>query len=392
MKKILFLSKALFLIIVIPLIAFCTCAEAGATGLSDDSIAYSETMPDEYFGFIDALPEGVADALPDGLYSGDADDILGAANKMSDLGYIFSAILSAVGLELGGCTRLLATLIGIILISAVLNTVRKSIGGATADIVGFCVRLVMFSAIVAQGTSVIKNIQLYFTQLNTLTAAAIPVMGALYVAGGNISRAAVNEGLFSVFLAVCEYISASTVLPVFGLCLAFALLDAFSGSVRLDVISALIKKYYTSFLGFIMTALSISLAMQNSLAGRTDSLSMKGIKYLVGNSIPVVGPAISSTLGTVAAGSDILRGAFGICGIILLLLLLLPSLINILLHRAVFQISATTASVLGCDGESKLLGEIVSLYGYLAAAVSICSAVFVIAFAVFSHGASAVIQ
>jgi hypothetical protein len=68
-----------------------------------------------------------------------------------------------------------------------------------------------------------------------------------------------------------------------------------------------------------------------------------------------------------------------VAGIILVGLLLLPTLVELLLTRAVIRLAATVSSMLSCDGEAKLLGEIASLYGYLAAAVSVSAVTFLTA-------------
>ena len=48
------------------------------------------------------------------------------------------------------------------------------------------------------------------------------------------------------------------------------------------------------------------------------------------------------------------------------------------------------ASLLGCDGEARLLGEMASLQGYLAAAVSICAVTFVLGLALLAQSAVAI--
>ena len=117
---------------------------------------------------------------------------------------------------------------------------------------------------------------------------------------------------------------------------------------------------------------------------------MKGIKYTVGQMIPVVGGAVSGTLGTVAAGVSLLRSVSGICGLILVGLLLLPTLVHLLLFRGCYRTAATIANLLGCGNEAMLLEEIGSLYGYMTAAAVICSLVCILALAVFIHAATAV--
>jgi stage III sporulation protein AE len=116
---------------------------------------------------------------------------------------------------------------------------------------------------------------------------------------------------------------------------------------------------------------------------------MKGVKYAVGNMLPVVGGAVAGSLGTVAAGVSLLRGVCGVSGIILIALLLIPTLVQLLLFRTALRLAATVAALLGCEGEGRLLGEMASLHGYLAAAVSICAVTFILALSLLIHSAAA---
>ena len=46
--------------------------------------------------------------------------------------------------------------------------------------------------------------------------------------------------------------------------------------------------------------------------------------------------------------------------------------------------------MLQCDGEARLLKEVASLYGYVAAVAGICSVTFVVALAILVGGGAAV--
>ena len=117
---------------------------------------------------------------------------------------------------------------------------------------------------------------------------------------------------------------------------------------------------------------------------------MKSVKFAAGNLIPVVGGSVSELLRTVSAGVGFLRGTVGICGVLLLILMLMPTLVKLLLFRLTWQLSASLADLLGCDLEKKLLDEFASLLGYLVAAVSICSSVLVLSLTLLTHCASAI--
>lgn len=347
------------------------------------------TMPSAYTDLEGYISPDVADILPEGLFSENAEEALNAARSMSDWKYLLHALLAAVGMRLSDAVGMLCTLIGLILIAAILGKLKEGMGGAGSETFGFCLRLALYTAIVLQTVGMVEVVQSFFSQLNTLMGGMIPVMGILYALGGNVGQAAVSEELMLVFLTVCEYVSTAVTPPVCAICMSFSLMDAFGLRLTLAPLCEQIKRWYTSLLGLVMFLLSVALSLQSVLVGRADSLGMKGVKYAVGNMLPVVGGAVAGTLGTVSASVSLLRGICGSSGILLVALLLLPTLVQLLLFRMTLRLASTVAALLGCDGEARLLTEMASLHGYLAAAVSVCSITFVIALSLFMHSAAA---
>ena len=210
-------------------------------------------------------------------------------------------------------------------------------------------------------------------------------MGVLYTMGGNVTAAVASASGLSLFLAVMEQLVSKSIVPFCGICLAFALVRSLDPQIRLGTLADTVKKNYTTFLGFLMMLLSAMLAAQTTLGASSDSLAMRSAKFAAGNMIPVVGGSVGDLLRTVSTGVGYLRGTVGICAVILLLLTLLPTLIELLLVRLTWQLCASFADLLGCDGEKKLLDEMASLSGYLIAAVAICSSVVVLAVSLLIH-------
>lgn len=363
-----------------------------AVVLAEDGSETSETIttPTAYQDMEEYIPSELSELLPDGLFSEDLATSLSAAEELTDWEYLLRAVLSAVGLRLDSAVGLLCTLLALILLAAILGRLREGLGGTSGEAFGFCLRLVIYTAIVLRMVGTVETVQQYFTQLNRITAGMIPVMGGLYALGGNLGQAALNGELMMVFLTVCEYVSSTVTPPVCAVCMTFSLMDAFGTRLTLSALCDRVKKWYTWLLSFIMFLLGLALSAQSVLVGRADNLGMKGVKYAVGNMIPTVGSAIAGTLSIVAAGVEILRGVCGISGIVLVALLLLPVLVELFLFRAALRLAATSASLLGCDGESRLLGEMASIHGYLAAAVSVCAVLFVFALTLLVHSAVAV--
>lgn len=374
MKRI---GSILLAVLIMPVLLGAWVIPVAADDMAESSP--TETMPSAYTDVKEHLPDDLVGLLPDGMFSEDPEEAIAAVTEAAGLGYLTSAVLDALGLRLGDALALLCTMIGLLLMAGVLRLLRDTIGGKGGEIVGFVMRLVIFTAIIGQAAGMLSLVVGYFDQLRELTVGMIPAMGTLYAIGGNVGQAALNGELLMIFVNLLQYIGTGLTPPFCGVCLSLALLDAFGHQVRLAPLGALIKKWYSAILGLMMFLLTTVLSVQSVLTSRADTLAMRGIKYAVGSWIPVVGGAVSGTMGTVAAVVGSLRGIGGTCGIVLTVLLLMPTLVQVLLFRWMFGLSSTVAGMLGCDGESGLLIEMGSLYGYLAAAITVSALLFVLA-------------
>ena len=371
--------------LVILAISLALCLLLSILPIAADESEEALTMPPAYGELEEVLPPEITALLPDGLFSDDLATSLEATRSMTEWEFLLDTLLCVLGVGFSDTVGLFCSLLGMILVASVFHTFQKSVGGRSGEMLDFCIRLGVYAAIALQTVGMVETVKTYFSRVGNLMQAMIPVMGGLYAMGGNLGEAAAGSELVLVFLSVCEYVSATVTPPVCALCMAFALMDAFGTSVSLAPLAARIKGCYTGILGLLTFLVSLALSAQSIITSRADTLGMKGIKYAVGQMLPVVGGAVAGTLGSVADGISALRGVCGVSGIILLVLLLLPALIKLLLGRFSLSLVSTVASILGCDGEAKLLTEMASLYGYLAAAVAICSVLFVLALSLLIH-------
>lgn len=285
-----------------------------------------------------------------------------------------------------------ALLLGIVILSSVLYTVAGSLSPSMNRTVTLCVRLCTFCAAAAVSVRTLESLRSYFDALFATVAAFLPLSGVLYAMGGNLSAAASGSAALSTVLAVCQSICSITVIPFFCICLAFSIPSALEGvgGVAGQTVSGAVKRWYTTVLGFVMAILTASLSAQSILAAKADGVAMRGVKYAVSGFVPVTGGTVSTTLGTLAASVELLRGAVGAVGIAALLLMLIPMIVELALLRGLWGIAAFVAGMLGCAGEQRLFGEIGGLYGYLEGVAALTSAVFLIAMAVFASTAAAV--
>lgn len=355
------------------------------SALADES--YEEmTLPDEYESFIDSLPEDVADALPEGFFTDDPEKLGEAIKKISSPAELLSLLLDGL---FGGIKDIIPTLVvalGITLISAVLNQVSSSF--KQEGVTSFISRICLIGVIMGMVYSSITMVSQYLTNLSRMAAAYLPLSAILYAIGGNITTAASSSAAFGVCLSVCQFIFTYTAVPVFVLSLSLAIVSTFYESRVITSISSGVKKYYTMLLSLVMTVLSASIGTQTFISAKADNAAMRGARFFLGNFVPISGGVISSSLGAIASGVELIRGCVGIGGIVIIIMMIMP----LVSHLAVMKLSLFFLELFGgATGENNgVISQISSLYSHLLGVSAISSSVFILSFGLLGFCASAI--
>ena len=366
-----------FVIFLVGGLSFSAYAEEERQGALD-------RMPDGYEEVLSTLPEEVEELLPDGIASDDPEAVGQAVEKMVGADYLLGVLGELSGVELKRAMGLFFRLCGLLLLSAIFSALRNSFGSESlSGAFRFCTTSVIFAAIVSLQIDHLQGVAKYFERLSSLMNAMIPLTGAVWAMGGNLSTASSGTATLSVFLTVCENLCAKTVLPVCILCTALALCNTLSPDLGMGRFAGAIKKVYTFSLGLVMAILTTSLHSTTALTSAADSTAARAAKAVSAGVIPVVGGSVGDTLRTVAAGVQYLKGVIGIGGIVMLILLVLPVLLSLLMTRLAFLLGTGVADLLGCDGESKLLSELGTVWGCMIAVVAMSAVMFILALNIF---------
>lgn len=350
-----------------------------------------EDYYEEYKNMLDAIPGEVADLLPGEIYSEKAEDIASGASKLTDFGYVINTVLEVLGFRFHSALKLFASLMGILILSAVMNAVKGSFrSSGIGEVFSICAGIGIFLTVVAAQYSIVSSVSEFFTRICTFANAMLPLMGALYAMGGNVASAVANHSSLMIFMSIVENFCARTVIPVSGICIAFASAGIVSSEVSVGGIAGSFKKLYTNTLTFIMLVFGTVMAAQNLLASKADTLAGKTAKFAVGNLIPVVGSALAGTLGTISTSVEYIRSSVGVIGIMAVALMLLPTVVTLLMTKLAFSLASGAAEVLGCTKEAKIIGEMEGINGFLLAASCICSVAFIFMLTLFAKCSSAV--
>ena len=356
----------------------------GCFSLTAQAVTDHGTMPEGFGDIGERLPEEIQDRLPEGIGSDRVETVGAAVAEVSDPRNLLKILLDLAGIELGQATTLFAKLLGLLLLAALFSGICNSLGSdSVAGALRYCSTTAIFSAIIYVQLEHLRHVQTFFERISALMEAMIPVMGTVWAMGGNVTTASAGSTGLYVFLSVCQHLCAETVMPICCFCTALALCNTLAPEMGLRGLASSVKKIYTFSLGMIMTVLLTALGSQTTLTAAADSMTARTAKMVSATVIPTVGGSVGETLRTVGAGVRYLKGVVGIGGVVFLLLLTLPVLLSLLMTRLVFLVCGGIADLLGCETESRLLGELGNIYGCMIAVVSMTSVMFILALLLF---------
>ncbi len=199
-----------------------------------------------------------------------------------------------------------------------------------------------------------------------------PVLCSVLAASGQTGTALVCSTVFSgVLLAVAQALY-GWVAPLIRIFLALSVTSGLCGSLRLEGFVQLLRRILYWSLGVIATLFAGYLGLQSVLANAGDSLALKTGKLVLSGGIPIVGGAVSDAVGTVYTGLRLVKSAVGVLGIVGLLVLFLPGLLQCLVYGLVCRACSAAARLFdnapaaalldGLAEAVRMLGAVLTLY------------------------------
>ena len=346
---------------------------AGAQGVSD------------MYG---ALPDGVKDSLPDRLENDISEN---GESAVASLGaeYIASLAASALKAAFAYSVKPLAAVIGVLLLSALLNSAGAAAAGGEAVALSSAVSVTVtiFGAI----TPLFKLTSDTLSGIGLIMKGILPVMTGIYAMSGNITAASVNSTWLMLLLTFLETLTESLLMPLLCTCTGFiavTTLSRFTGAPDMSGVSGELKKALTFLLAAAGTVFTTVMAHQTALAKSADSVALRSLKFASGNMIPVIGGALGEAADGYLAGLSLIRSASGTLAAAAVISYVLPALLKIAVLRAGLSAVAAGAEIMGRGKEAAVVREAGEVLGIAVALICTASVLSVIAVGVFAGSLS----
>lgn len=273
-------------------------------------------------------------------------------NIGTDYGSYISEILSVVFSDVVSLLPAFAEVVAIALLCAIFSGAEGSVLGKSTSRV---VKLACYSLIVVIVSTVLVEVVSEcigcVTALKQQMEIITPLLITLTVLTGGTGSAAIYQPS-AVFLSngAVEIISGF----IFPAAIAAAVLNFMSKinpQISFTGISKLLKSIMKWTLGITVTVFSVFLTIQSSATSLFDGVLFKATKYIIGNSVPIVGGFLSGGFDLLTAAGLLIKNSVGICGIVLLIMQVASPLILLIAFSVLLKI---VGAIVQAAGENEL--------------------------------------
>lgn len=266
--------------------------------------------------------------------------------------------------------KLLAIVVGIIVLCALMNALKQSMAkDKLKEVFQVVSILCICAAVITPVIDCISKTGKTIFDCSNFLISFVPVLSGVMTAGGQIVTATSYQVFLFWAAELVSVIVSRTLVPFLGIYLAIAITSSMNAEFRLDKIADSLKSLICWFLGGLLTVFVGILSIQGIVASSADTVSLKATKFLISSVVPVVGGALSDALGSVQSCVKLLKTSVGAYGIIIAVMTFLPLLIESISWLLVTKISQVVAEFLGVGGVTPVLKATSSVLGIILAII-----------------------
>ncbi len=208
--------------------------------------------------------------------------------------------------------------------------------------------------------------------------ASMPVYSSLAL----ISNSSSPSKILSPTITTCVFLMTnfinSIVFPAVFLSAIISVVEHFSSAISIHRINVFFKKCIRWVLCLVATIFAAFLTISQIATQTLSGIGGRTGKYVIGNLVPVVGGFLTETLDTLFTCAGIIRGVFGIVGVIVLGVLFFSVLLRVLARIWLLQVAASISEAISDSRISALLGDLSESLSLLLGALACAMVSFII--------------
>lgn len=204
-----------------------------------------------------------------------------------------------------------------------------------------------------------------------------PILLTLVSISGAVGTHSVYSSLSVFLLNTGSYVFKFVLMPLSISILVLSLVGSIFSNKRFEKTVNIFKWFFKCVIGLMFAIFGLFSMVNLVSVGVKDGVSLKLTKFALKNYIPVLGGYVSDGFDFVHACSVLIKNAFGVCGIIVLLFTVLKPLLFYFAYIFLFKMLSLFVSYVSNDFYSDMFDNVSKCLGYF---VSVLVGVFLIMF------------
>ncbi|MCH5320385.1 MAG: hypothetical protein J1E36_01385 [Eubacterium sp.] len=172
--------------------------------------------------------------------------------------------------------------------------------------------------------------------------------------GSTLTSFSVNTTLLILAQAL-NYISELIFIPVTNCFLALGICSGVRQELNLSSTIATLKRIITTSISTISAIFVSILSVKTAVASRADALGLRSVRFAINSVVPVIGSSISEGLLSIQTYSSLIKTSVGIVGIIAVVSIFLPSIIEINMWRMILSLASISGEIFGDSSSVKAI-------------------------------------
>ncbi len=274
---------------------------------------------------------------------------------------VFNVLFSITQRALKAPLKFLISASGVLILTALFCSFTT--GSQTVSVIGNSILALSLAVPVTNAVttafSVLEGLNAFTTAFAGVFSMVVSSSGKVALGTSYASLAVLSDTLFSALLTGVSQ-------PAVNAMCSLGFLSCFDIFRFSEKISLTVKKLYIFFLGFVGTFFSGIVTLKGVMGAGVDSLTSRGIRFVVGRTVPVVGGAVSDTYSALVSSLSLIKSTVGIFGIVTVVLTVLPSLMELVGWIFALSLVISVAEILGsesCNGMFNIFKDALTLLG-----------------------------
>lgn len=318
-----------------------------STATDDDELTSITDQTDE--DLFDIIEDEVADTLEDfGISSIDSQSIYNIS--LSSITAYFATDLSQ---KAASVVSTFFNLFSVVLILSILTSIFK--GSDNQAYISIVAVIIMIILMVDEINTCVNTVVSVLSLSSSFMLSFIPIYTLLISLSGNPTSALTYNSLVFVFAQCISFFANYFAQNIMGAYFCLSIAFCMNEAINIGTFVKVINKCVNFSLGLIATIFTSFLSIKNVLSIAIDSVSVKGIRFLISSLIPVVGGAISDAYSSILGSLSLIKSSVAIIGILVITILNVPVIIETLLYYIALSVLTFISDALDLNSVSNVL-------------------------------------